>query len=103
MVKHTEGLTQARETLPSARALISRKPPVAKESEIPFRSFDLARSDNFSALPRRESVCSTPSAARHDSEERELSYREAASSNTPFALWIPALYLLMVKIGRAHV
>jgi hypothetical protein len=56
MVSSTEGLTQARENLPSATALISRKLPVAKESESPFRSFDLAVSESLSALPKRASV-----------------------------------------------
>src|SRR5919108_3230624 len=102
MVNNTEGLTQARENLPSASALISRKPPVAKDSEIPFRSFDLAVSESLSALPRRASVCRTPSAAFHDSDESELSYKAAANSKKPLARWIPELYLLMViKAPRA--
>src|SRR5918995_1572477 len=98
MVNNTEGLTQAREHLPSATALISRKPPVAKESETPLRSFALAVSESLSALPRRESVCRTPSAAFHDSAESELSYKAAANSSKPLARCIPALYLLMLML-----
>src|SRR5262245_35059378 len=96
MVSSTEGLTQARENLPAATALISRKLPVAKESESPFRSFGLAVSESLSAFPKHESVWRTPSAAFHDSDERELSYKAAANSKKPLARWMPELYLLMV-------
>src|SRR4030095_11315505 len=96
MVSSTEGLTQASENLPSATALISRKLPVAKESESPFRSFDLAVSESLNALPSRESVWRTPSAAFHDSEASELSYKAAANSKKPLARWTPELYLLVV-------
>src|SRR5262247_2798533 len=96
MVNSTEGLTQARENLPAATALISRKLPVAKESESPFRSFGLAVSESLSAFPKHESVWRTPSAAFHDSDERELSYKAAANSKKPLARWIPELYLLIV-------
>ena len=70
---------------------------------MPFRSFDLAVSESRSALPRRESVWRTPSAAFHDSDESELSYKAAANSKKPLARWTPELYLLMVmKTSRAH-
>ena len=82
--------------MPSATALISRKLPVAKESESPFLSFDLAVSESRTALPSRESVWRTPSAAFHDSDESELSYKAAANSKKPLARWMPELYLLMV-------
>ena len=82
--------------MPSATPLISRKLPVAKESESPFLSFDLAVSESRTALPSRESVWRTPSAAFHDSDESELSYKAAANSKKPLARWTPELYLLMV-------
>src|SRR4029077_12905292 len=41
----------------------------------------------------------TPSAAFHDSDESELSYKAAANSKKPLARWIPELYLLMVMKG----
>jgi hypothetical protein len=78
-------LTQATENLPSATALIAPKPPVVKESAMPLRSFGLGVSDSLSALPRGESVCSTPSAAFHDSDESELSYKPEANSSSPLA------------------
>jgi hypothetical protein len=85
MVNCTDGLTQASENSPSATALIALKPPVVKESEMPLRSFGLGASDSLSVLPMGVSVCSTPSAAFHDSDARELSYKPEANSNSPLA------------------
>jgi hypothetical protein len=56
----------------------------------------LAVSESLSALPRRASVWRTPSAAFHDSDESELSYKAAANSKKPLARWMPELYLLIV-------
>src|SRR5918992_2039508 len=85
IVKSTEGLTQASENLPSATALIAPKPPVVKDTAIPLGSFRLGVSESFSALPMGVSVCSTPSAAFHDSDASELSYKPEANSSSPLA------------------
>lgn len=60
-------------------------------------------SESLSALPKRDSVWRTPSAAFRDSDERELSYKAAVSSNKPLARWIPALYLLTVIKASFHI
>ena len=56
---------------------------------MPLRSFGLGVSDSLSALPIGESVCSTPSAAFHDSDESELSYKPEANSSSPWRAECP--------------
>ena len=85
MVTCADGLIQASENSPFATAVIAAKPPVVKESAMPLRSFGLGVSDSLSVLPMGVSVWSTPSAAFHDSDASELSYKPDANSNSPLA------------------